>query len=91
MPTDLEIARQAELRPIHEVAWTRGIEAEVLIPYGHHMAKIAWEGVSNRIEGPRGALVLVTSVNPPHSGKGRPSPRSGCLKPSIESVNGRRA
>ena len=71
MPTDLEIARQAELRPIHEVAWTRGIEAEVLIPYGHHMAKIAWEGVSNRIEGPRGALVLVTSVNPTPFGEGK--------------------
>ena len=71
MPTDLEIARRAELRPIHEVAWTRGIEAEVLIPYGHHMAKIAWEGVSNRIEGPRGALVLVTSVNPTPFGEGK--------------------
>ena len=40
-PTDLEIARRAELRPIEEVAASAGIGAEHLEPYGRYVTKVA--------------------------------------------------
>ena len=71
MPTDLEIARSVELAPIEEIAWTRGIGVEELVPFGRHMAKITWPAIRSRIEQPRGSLILVTSVNPTRYGEGK--------------------
>ncbi len=71
MPTDLEIARSIELAPIEEVAWTRGIGVEELVPFGRHMAKVTWPAIRSRIERPRGSLILVTSVNPTRYGEGK--------------------
>lgn len=71
MPTDLEIARSVELAPIEEIAWTRGIGVEELVPFGRYMAKITWPAIRSRIEQPRGSLILVTSVNPTRYGEGK--------------------
>ena len=69
-PSDIEIARAAELRPIAEVAQTLGISADALIPYGHDKAKLSracLDGLGER----RGKLILVTAVNPTPAGEGK--------------------
>ena len=40
VPSDIEIARAAQLRPIDEIAERLGIPAEALHPYGRHIAKV---------------------------------------------------
>ena len=43
MPTDLEIARSAQLRPIADVAAQLGIPETALHPYGRHIAKVGFD------------------------------------------------
>ncbi|MBA46447.1 MAG: formate--tetrahydrofolate ligase [Euryarchaeota archaeon] len=71
MESDLDIARSIELAPIEEIAWKMGIGVEELIPFGRHMAKVTWPAIRNRLDRPRGSLVLVTSVNPTRYGEGK--------------------
>ena len=71
MPSDHDIASAAELLPIEEVAWKLGLGVEDLLPRGDAMAKIRWEALKSRFDGPRGSLVLVTSVNPTPYGEGK--------------------
>jgi len=71
MASDLEIARQAKLKDIREVASRYGIEEGDLIPYGHYMAKVNLS-ILDRIEGnPRGKYVDVTAINPTPLGEGK--------------------
>jgi len=69
MPTDIEIARQATLAPITEVAKKAGVPDEALVPYGKYKAKI------DRDLLPRGdklgKLILVTAINPTPAGEGK--------------------
>ncbi len=71
MASDLEIARRATLAPIEEVAWKLGIGVEEILPHGRHMAKVSWPAIRSRADGPRGSLILVTSVNPTPFGEGK--------------------
>ena len=71
MASDLEIAHAASPAPIEEIAWKLGIGVEELLPMGRGMAKITWEGCKVRFDRPRGALILVTSVNPTPFGEGK--------------------
>ena len=67
--SDIEIAQQAELWPIANVADTLGITDDELIPYGHHMAKVDVTRLADR---PRKAkVVLVTAINPTPAGEGK--------------------
>jgi len=66
--TDIEIAQQARLRPITDVAAELGLEADELDLYGKYKAKVALE-VSGRPA--RGRLVLVTGINPTAAGEGK--------------------
>ncbi|MEK0082530.1 formate--tetrahydrofolate ligase [Benzoatithermus flavus] len=71
MPSDIEIARAARLRPIQAVAERLDIPEEALHPYGRHIAKLdlGWiEGLAGR---PDGKLVLVTAINPTPAGEGK--------------------
>lgn len=68
MPSDIEIARQAQMLPMQEIAAKLGMAASALIPYGRHKAKIDVNQVNNR---PAGKLVLVTAVNPTPAGEGK--------------------
>ena len=67
MQSDLEIARAARLRPIEEIAAKAGIPADCLEPYGRFKAKVAMAPK----DGPEGALVLVTGINPTPAGEGK--------------------
>ena len=71
MKTDIEIAQEAVLQPITEVAAKLDIEAEELELYGKYKAKISDEYI-NRISGnPDGKLILVTAINPTPAGEGK--------------------
>ncbi|MGG5808869.1 formate--tetrahydrofolate ligase [Falsiroseomonas sp. CW058] len=71
MPTDLEIARAATLRPIAEIAARAGIPDEALEPYGKHKAKVSPAFVAEASARPPGALVLVTGISPTPAGEGK--------------------
>jgi formate--tetrahydrofolate ligase len=69
MPTDIEIARQATLKPITEVAANSGVPADAVIPYGKYKAKI--DRAALPATGKKGKLVLVTAINPTPAGEGK--------------------
>ncbi len=71
MKTDIEIAQEAELLPIGEVAEKIGIDEKDLEYYGKYKAKLSdelWEEVKNNQDG---KLVLVTAINPTPAGEGK--------------------
>ena len=71
MKTDVEIAQEAKMQPIGEIAEKLGISQEELELYGKYKAKIslsAWEKIKDR---PNGKLVLVTAINPTPAGEGK--------------------
>ena len=69
VPSDIEIAQAARLRPIQDVAAELGLEPGEILPYGHTKAKITMEAIRKRQ--PRGRLVLVTGINPTPAGEGK--------------------
>lgn len=69
MPTDIEIARQATLIPITEVAKNAGVPDEALIPYGKYKAKIDRDLLQTGDK--QGKLILVTAINPTPAGEGK--------------------
>jgi formate--tetrahydrofolate ligase len=68
MLTDIEIARQATLIPITEVAKNAGVPDEALIPYGKYKAKVDTATLPTTSNG---KLILVTAVNPTPAGEGK--------------------
>ena len=71
MKTDIEIAQEATMLPIKEVAAAYGIGEDDLELYGKYKAKITdelWEEVKDRKDG---KLVLVTAINPTPAGEGK--------------------
>jgi formate--tetrahydrofolate ligase len=69
--TDLEIARDAELLPIEEVAAAAGIGEEHLEPYGRHIAKVSHSATAALAERPPAKYVLITAVTPTPLGEGK--------------------
>ena len=71
IPSDLEIAKKARLKPVSEVAHELGILEEELVPYGRFMAKISLT-ILNRLKNrPNGKLVTVTAITPTPLGEGK--------------------
>ena len=70
MPSDIEIAQSAELRPIQEIAAKVGLGPDDIVPYGHHKAKIPL-GTARSRGGDDGRLVLVTGISPTPAGEGK--------------------
>ena len=72
MPSDLEIAQRATLRPIVELAAERmGIDAAHLVPYGHYKAKLSLPFLDGLRGRPDGRLILVTAISPTPAGEGK--------------------
>ena len=72
MKTDIEIAQQAKLKRITEVATERlGIPEEHVEPYGHYKAKLTNEFVASLKGKPDGKLILVTAISPTPAGEGK--------------------
>ncbi|MDO9426957.1 MAG: formate--tetrahydrofolate ligase [Methylobacterium sp.] len=71
MPSDIEIARAATLKPITEVAARIGIPEDALHHYGRHIAKIDHDFIKGLESKPEGKLVLVTAISPTPAGEGK--------------------
>lgn len=71
MLTDIEIAQQAKLWPIGQVAASLGIPEDDLEYYGKYKAKISDAFLSSVRERPDGRLILVTAINPTPAGEGK--------------------
>jgi formate--tetrahydrofolate ligase len=70
--SNIEIARNARLRPILDLARDRlGIGLEHLIPYGHYKAKLTLEYIRSLSGRSDGKLILVTSTSPTPAGEGK--------------------
>ena len=69
--TDIEIAKNAKMIKISEVAKQLGIGEDDLIPYGHYMAKVSEDFISRSEKNKDGKLVLVTAINPTPAGEGK--------------------
>lgn len=71
MLTDIEIATQAQMKPIGEIAKNLGIEESEIEYYGHYKAKLSDELFTRLEDSPDGKLVLVTAINPTPAGEGK--------------------
>lgn len=71
MKTDIQIAQEATMQPIVEVAKNIGIDADDLELYGKYKAKISNEYLKKIEENPNGKLILVTAINPTPAGEGK--------------------
>jgi formate--tetrahydrofolate ligase len=71
MKSGLEIAQEAELRPIAGVAQTAGILPDELEPFGRYRAKVS-PSILNRLrDGPDGKLIITTAITPTKAGEGK--------------------
>ncbi|MCF7790731.1 MAG: formate--tetrahydrofolate ligase [Victivallales bacterium] len=71
MKSDLQIAQEAELKPISEIAESAGILSHELEPYGHTKGKVSLDILSRLKDKPNGKLVIVTAINPTPLGEGK--------------------
>ena len=72
MPSDIEIAQQAKLRRVIELAKERlGIPEDALEPYGHYKAKVSLDYLDSLKDKPNGKLILVTAISPTPAGEGK--------------------
>ncbi len=71
MLSDIEIAQQANMKKISEVAADIGIEEDELEPYGHYKAKLSDKLLKRISSSSDGKLILVTAVNPTPAGEGK--------------------
>ncbi len=69
--TDIEIAREASMKPIAEVAHKVGIPADALLQYGPTKAKVTADFIDSLKGRPDGKLILVTAINPTPAGEGK--------------------
>ena len=71
MLTDIEIAQNAKMKKVKDVAADLGITEDELEPYGHYKAKITEECIQRLSDKPDGKLILVTAINPTPAGEGK--------------------
>ncbi len=69
--SDIEIAREATLKPIAEVGAKVSVPAEALLNYGPHKAKVSFDFIRSLQGKPDGKLVLVTAITPTPAGEGK--------------------
>jgi formyltetrahydrofolate synthetase len=71
MKSSLEIAQEAELLPIEQIADRMGLLPEEFEPYGRHKAKVSRTVLDRLSDAPDGKLVCVTGVTPTRAGEGK--------------------
>ncbi|MGB8313076.1 MAG: formate--tetrahydrofolate ligase [Aestuariivirga sp.] len=69
--SDIEIAREAKMKPIMEIGKALGIPEKDLIPYGHTKAKVHLDYINSLSSKKDGKLILVTAINPTPAGEGK--------------------
>ena len=75
MKTDIQIAQEAKMLPIKEVAKQLKIEEDELELYGKYKAKLSEELEEKIKDNPNGKLILVTAINPTPAGEGKTTTR----------------
>ncbi|MDG1408692.1 MAG: formate--tetrahydrofolate ligase [Octadecabacter sp.] len=68
---DIQIAREANKKPIQEIGAKLGIGSDDLLPYGHDKAKVSQEFINSVQKNDSGKLILVTAINPTPAGEGK--------------------
>ena len=71
IPSDIEIARNTQLRPITEIAAKLGIPEDALENYGKYKAKVSLEKIKDVPTNKDAKLILVTAINPTPAGEGK--------------------
>ena len=71
MLSDIEIASQAKMKKIGEIAANLGISEDDYEPYGHYKAKLSESLYAKTADKPDGKLILVTAINPTPAGEGK--------------------
>lgn len=71
MKTDVQIAQEAKMLPIIEIANKLGIKEEEITAYGKDKAKIDLKVLTDREDKEDGKLILVTAINPTPAGEGK--------------------
>ncbi|MGN0601669.1 MAG: formate--tetrahydrofolate ligase [Oscillospiraceae bacterium] len=71
MLTDIEIAQNAKMKKITEIAADLGVSEDYLEPYGHYKAKLSEQLFTKLKDKPDGKLILVTAINPTPAGEGK--------------------
>ncbi|MDE0765693.1 MAG: formate--tetrahydrofolate ligase [Amylibacter sp.] len=69
--TDIEIAREANKKPIQEIGAKLGIPSVDLLPFGHDKAKVSAKFIKAQRGKKDGKLILVTAINPTPAGEGK--------------------
>jgi len=71
VPSDIEIAQQAKMKPVSEIAKEWGIEEDELELYGKYKAKVNPKIFERLKDKPDGKLILVTAITPTSAGEGK--------------------
>jgi formyltetrahydrofolate synthetase len=71
MPSSLEIAQQAKLRPIEEIAHAAGLLPEEVEPYGRYKAKVTLAALDRLATTTQGKLVCISGMTPTRAGEGK--------------------
>jgi formate--tetrahydrofolate ligase len=71
IPSDLEIARKAELLPMADIAARMGIGPHLLEPYGHDVSKIKLDAIDELKGRPKAKYVVVSAITPTPLGEGK--------------------
>lgn len=71
MKSDIQIAQEAVMQPIAEIADALGLDTQALIPYGRHKAKVDHRLVKQLQGKPDGKVILLTAINPTPAGEGK--------------------
>ncbi len=69
--SDIEIAREAKIKPIAEVAAKIGVPSQALIPYGWTKAKVSTDYINQIQANKDGKVILVTAISPTPAGEGK--------------------
>ncbi|MEO1814403.1 MAG: formate--tetrahydrofolate ligase [Acetobacterium sp.] len=77
MKTDVQIAQEAKMQPIAQVAEKLGITGDELELYGNHKAKVSLSVLKDNQDKPDGKLILVTAINPTPAGEGKTTTNVG--------------
>jgi formate--tetrahydrofolate ligase len=85
MKSDYEIAQEASIQPIGDIASDMGLPADMLIPYGHHKAKINI-GHFDKEKINASKLILVTAITPTKAGIGKTTTSVG-LADGLKKLN----
>ena len=70
-PTDLEIARGAQLKPVDGIAGEIGLGMHLLEPYGENVVKIRLSAIEELADAPKAKYVVVTAITPTPLGEGK--------------------